>query len=111
MENTLILLQKIYDTFAYLYQTLQLYPKSEKYALAAETKKSCIHVLELAIRANKKYYKKTTLQDADVELELLRYYIRLGYELQLMSPKRYEQLSLKMAEVGRLLGGMIKQAK
>ena len=55
MENTLILLQKVYDTFAYLYQTLQLYPKSEKYALAAETKKSCIHVLELVAQQQKDF--------------------------------------------------------
>ena len=108
MENTSILCLKIYNLFSYLYQTIQLYPKSEKYALGADTKHSCIKLLELAIRADKKYYKKTTLQDADVELDILRHYIRLGKELKYMSIKRYGQLSKDIAEIGRILGGLMK---
>lgn len=65
-------------------------------------------MLERIIEANKKYYKKTTLQELDVEVEKLKAYVRLSYNLGFLPPKKYEQWSGLVVEIGRMVGGWIK---
>jgi hypothetical protein len=103
--------QKIEDMLAYAYQALAQFPKSEKHALAAEIKLSMRRLLELTIRCNKKYFKKTTLQDLDVELDILRSYVRLAFNLHFLPPKKYEVWLKLNDEIGRMIGGWIRSQK
>ena len=59
----------------------------------------------------KKYYKKTTLQELDVEIMKLKAYLRLSYNLKFLPPKKYEIWSAKSVELGRMVGGWIKSSK
>ena len=59
-------LQKIEDMMEYAYPVLQQFPKSEKFAMAADMKLVMDVMLEKAVEAQKKYFKKTTLQELDV---------------------------------------------
>ena len=106
--DELKILQKTYDMLQYLYQTTQQYPKSEKFVLAADTKNAAHELLRLLITANKRYHKKTTMQDADIQLDVLRHLIRLGKDLQYMPMKRFEVLSGMTTEIGKMLGGWMK---
>lgn len=94
-----------------IYDAIVQYPKSEKFALGADTKNSFMHFYRLIIAASKKYYKKTTLHDADVELFVLKHFIRMGFERHYMSIKRYERLCAYIEEIGKMLGGWIKAAE
>lgn len=96
---------------AYAYQALNQYPKYEKHSLVAETKSSMLHLLKLTITCNKKYYKKTTLQELDIELDILRSYVRLGFNLHYLPPKKYENWARMNDEIGRMIGGWIKSQK
>lgn len=102
------ILQKTYDLSLYLYQCLQQYPKSEKYALAADTKTAAYELLRLLITANKRYHKKTIMQDADIQLGILRHLIRLGKDLGFLPIKRFEVISGMTTEIGKMLGGWMK---
>lgn len=102
------ILQKTYDMYLYLYQALKQYPKSEKYSIVTETKQSAHELLKLLITSHKKYHKRTTLQETDVQLDILRHYIRLGYDLGYLPMKKYEVLSGYTTEIGKMLGGWIK---
>jgi four helix bundle protein len=93
----------------YAYPALAQFPKSEKFALVVDIKHCIDIVMERAIEASKKYYKKTTLQEMDVELVKLRHYIRLSFELGFLPPKKYEVWSEMVKEIGAMLGGWIKQ--
>lgn len=96
---------------AYGYPALAQFPKSEKFALVVDIKR-CMHtIMERVIEASKKYYKKTTLQDLDVELTKLKAYLRLAHDLKFLSTKKYEIWSEKVIEIGRMLGGWIKAIK
>ncbi len=90
-----------------IFDAITQYPKSEKYSLGTDTKNSALAFYRLIITAAKKYYKKTTLKDADVELCTLKYFIRRGHNHRFMSTKRYERISRAIEEVGRMLGGWI----
>lgn len=95
----------------YGYKALAQFPKSEKFALAADMK-HCMHlILERTIEANKKYYKKTTLQELDVEVAKLKAYLRMSKELGFLPTKKYEIWAGMAVEIGRMLGGWIKSTK
>lgn len=106
-----MILQKIYDMTKYGYQALQQFPKSEKFALASDIKR-CMHlILERTIEANKKYYKKTTLQELDVEIAKLKAYLRLSHELGFLPLRKYEVWSKLVVEIGKMLGGWMKSVQ
>lgn len=102
------ILQKTFDMMNYAYPALAQYPKGEKFALVVDIKRYMDVMLERIIEANKKYYKKTTLQELDVEVEKLKAYVRLSYNLGFLPPKKYEQWSGLVVEIGRMVGGWIK---
>lgn len=94
-------------------QALMHFPRSERYALAADIKKSMYALLRLCVAANKRYFKKTTLQEIDVELETLRTLLRLSADPQTryLPLRKYEHWSKLLGEIGCLLGGWIKSQK
>ncbi len=107
----LILYQKVYDMIQYGYTALKQFPKNEKFAMGADIKK-CMHIiLEKVIEAQKKYYKKTTLQELDVNITKLKVYLRLSNDLGFLPHKQYEVWSKQVVEIGKMTGGWIKSAK
>lgn len=100
--------QKAFEMMEYAYGALAQFPKSEKFALVVDIKRCMNLILERIIEANKKYYKKNTLQELDVEIMKLKAYIRLSYKLGFLPIKKYELWSEKVAEIGRMVGGWIK---
>ena len=108
VAEDLKILQKIFDMMEYGYGAMAQFPKSEKFALVTDIKHSMDRLLERCIEAKKKYYKKTTLQDMDVELMKLRAYVRLSFNLKFLPMKKYEVWSEKLVEIGKMLGGWIK---
>ena len=102
------ILQKAFDMIEFGYQAITQFPKSEKYALGADIKR-CMHsFLELVIEAQKKYHKKTTLQNLDITLAKLRALVRLAFNLKFLATKRYETWSAMNVELGKMVGGWIK---
>ena len=87
MAEDLMILQKIFDMMEYAYGALAQFPKSEKFALVTDIKHSMDILLSRCIEAQKRYYKKTTLQDMDVEVMKLRAYIRLSFQLGFLPVK------------------------
>ena len=110
MED-LQILQKTYDMILYSQNALQQFPKHEKHVLATEIRQTMNNLLTLIITANKKYYKKTTLQEIDVELEKLRFFVRLSKDMKYIDIKKYEVWSRLLTEIGRMLGGWMKTFK
>ena len=91
-----------------VHDAITQYPKAEKFSLGQETKNSMLTFYKLIVTAAKKYHKKTTLRDADVELFTLKNFIRMGHSRRYINTKRYERLSRAIEELGRMLGGWIK---
>lgn len=110
-RDPLLILGKIEDMMLYAYPVLNAYPKYERFVLAADIKRCMDQVMERTIEANKKYYKKTTLQELDVEIDKLRKYVRLSYRLKYIDFKKYKQWSEKVNEIGRMLGGWMASVK
>jgi hypothetical protein len=102
--------QKAEDMIAYAYIVLHQFPKTERHVLNQEVRQTMWRLLHLIVLCNKRYYKKTTMQDLDAELDLLRSQVRIAQTLKYLSFKSYETWSRKIDEIGRMVGGWIKSS-
>lgn len=71
-EPYAMLLAKIEEIEGYSHTVLQQFPKAERHLLCAEIRASLNTIQRLSVVAWKRYHKKTTLHDLDVEVEVLR---------------------------------------
>lgn len=62
----------------------------------------------LVSRCKKRYFKKTTLEDMDVELDVLRELVAESYESAYINVHKYEVWSRLLNEIGKMVGGWIK---
>lgn len=92
----------------YGHTALARFPKMERHVLCAEIRRTMWDLLRLAVACNKRHYKKTTLQDLDAALDLLRCQVRLSMRLGYLDMRRYEHWSRLLDEIGRMIGGWIK---
>lgn len=116
--TSFILKEKIADMMKYGKQAVANFPRRERQT-ADEIRRSMLTMYRLSIMVEKKYYKKTTLQELDIELDVLRHLVRLAqdrdyYGRNVAPPlpfKKYEYWSGMLSEIGRIVGGYMKYAK
>ena len=102
------LLQKVQDMMVYGYPMLNQFPKAEKFSLAQDIRHCMNNILELTITEDKRYTKKTTLENLDIENEKLKIFIRISFELKYLSKHTYGVWEEKIVEIGKMIGGLIK---
>lgn len=109
---------RVRDLIAYANPILSSFPKSEKYVLAQNVRQCMQQMLRYCVEIEKKYYKKTTVDNLDLELEVLRNYIRLAADKNsfhgknpCISLRQYEHLAKRLDEIGRMIGGYKKTLK
>lgn len=100
--------QKCEDLIIYGYVAIRQFPKSERHVLAQELRLTMWGILRLVIITNRRYHKKTTMQDLDAELDLLRSQVRIAMELKYLPFQKYEVWSRLIDEIGRMVGGWFK---
>ena len=76
----LILQDKLRQLAAYERAVLLQFPRSERHSICQDIRMTTRNIQRLISRCKKRYYKKTTLEDIDVELDLLRELIAESYE-------------------------------
>ena len=139
-ETPFILKEKIGDMMKYGKKAVAYFPRRERQTADA-IRESMLTMYRLAIVVEKKYYKKTTLQDLDVELDVLRDLIRLAHDKDYydkeitqrdakgqpiqnedgsakvirmqppLSMQKYETWSRMLTEIGRIIGGYMNYVK
>lgn len=110
--------EKIYEMIRYGAPALLQFPKTERYELAGRIRTSIYKLLEYAVRVERRYYKKTTIEEMDIELDVLRHLIRLAADRKLypnsapcLPFKRYEHWAKLLDEIGRMIGGYQKAVR
>ena len=107
-EDEFKTLEKLTDMIEYAYPILRQFPKEEKFVFAADIKHIMLEALRLCVKVGKKKSRKTALYDLDVEIATLKRYIRIAYNLKFLSMHHYEVWGKKLAEIGKMIGGMIR---
>jgi hypothetical protein len=102
-------IQKMYDLIKWLIPQIAKLPRSHKFTLGDRITNLALDTLDLLVQAVYTRRKLELLKQANLNLERLRYMIRLCYDLKLFSLKGYEYVSREINEVGKQVGGWIKQ--
>ena len=113
-DSRLIIYEKIDELLFYSKNLLNKYPKSERFDLCTDIKKSCYEMLRLTMYAWKTKEKNKQLEyleDCDIELAVLKNLVRVSYKLQYINDKNYMTWSEKLSEIGKMLGGWINFVK
>lgn len=108
-QTNLHLLTKLEVLERYTRIALMQFPKYEKFLLSGEIRQELLDIKRLIIRAAKKYAKKTTLTDLDIEIEVLRSDIRVAYRLGYIDEHKLGVWMEQVDEIGRMVGGWIRK--
>ncbi|MCU8190151.1 diversity-generating retroelement protein Avd [Vibrio vulnificus] len=109
--TALVIEEKCREMLMYGYQALKQFPKHEKHVLGAEIRLSMLQLQRLIVTAFKRYHKKTTLTDLDIELAILKRRVRLAKDLRYLDLKKYQIWIGQLVEIGKMIGGWIKSIK
>lgn len=110
-KNPLILQTKFEEIQHYTHEALMQFPKKERFLLCAEIKTAVDVTMHNIIRMKLKYYKKTTLQDIDVEIDYLRTLVREANSFGYISHGKLGEWVGHLDEAGRILGGLVRLYK
>lgn len=101
-------IQQMYDMVIWLMERVEKFPRNSRFVLGDHIETSALLILRLLIKANFTKERRAILQEANLELDQLRYLVRIGKDRQFLSLKQYAFASEKLTEVGRQIGGWAK---
>ncbi|NIA29938.1 MAG: diversity-generating retroelement protein Avd [Actinobacteria bacterium] len=104
----MLILKKAYDFCKWLLHHTGKFPKSYRFSVAVRIENAMLDFIESITVANKRRDKMPLLKRADEALARLRLVFRLSYEMQFINLKSYEHGGRQIAELGRMLGGWLK---
>ena len=103
------IISKFYDFLLYLIPQVSKFPRTDRYLVGERLENLCFDIMELLLEAVYSREKTACLQKVNLRLEQARYYVRLCKDLKLMDLQGNQDLSKMINEVGKQLGGWIKQ--
>lgn len=109
----MVIFTRMYDLLDWLLPHCERFPKAQRFAITQRLQDAALDACEALYDANarKGAARLVQLQAADAHLNKLRLYLRLTHAWHWLSSGQYAHVSAMVAEVGRLLGGWIKQTR
>lgn len=95
---------RTYDLLQWLLPHTSGWPRRYRFTLTQELVRAALRFQERILEATLTDETAKRLEQADVELQKVRLYLRLGYDLQLLSPGQYAHTAELIGHIGRLLG-------
>jgi hypothetical protein len=101
---------RTYDFVCWLIPRTMEFPRSQRFVLTKRLQDAALdfqeHILEAGLgQAGKRVQR---LQEADITLGKVRFYLRLAQDMKWLRPGQYAHAAQMVAELGRLLGGWRK---
>lgn len=109
-DTEMQLINKFYDLVIWTSNHVAKFPRPHKFTLGDRMQSRLYEVLETLIAAKYRRERLPLLQDANLQLEMLRFQFRIAKDLRCLSVESYGYAARTMNEIGRLLGGWIKTA-
>jgi hypothetical protein len=105
------LFAKTFDLLVCLLTASDKFPRGYRLVMGRRLQEIGLGYLDLLLRARKCLTEErpALLRQADVDLDRLRYTVRLCHEIGLLSERQYLHAAGLLAETGKLLGTWIKQ--
>lgn len=104
------LFARLHDLLLWLLPLTLKFPRAHRFVLAHQMQQQAFALQSNLMHAARLKPAITWLQHADVALAQLRAQARLAHELGLITTGQYEHLARLCTEMGKLLGGWIKNS-
>lgn len=101
-------LEKCYQFLLWLIPTVDKFPRSQRFLLGDRMQTLALDLLEQLICAAYSRDKRAALDRANLDLEKLRFLLRLALDLRHTDLRRYEFAARAIDEIGRMVGGWRK---
>ncbi|HCZ14310.1 MAG TPA: diversity-generating retroelement protein Avd [Candidatus Accumulibacter sp.] len=110
-QDKLVILTRCFDLLAWLVPKSETFPRAHRHTVVQRLVDSALDFQELLFRARKATgtTRRQRLQEADARLDQLRLYLRLAHHWHWLNDGQYEHVGRLVAELGRLLGGWVRQ--
>ena len=109
--RNLPIIQKLISAYKLWQEFLPHFPKTSRYSLGSKIDSLFLEVVEAIFLAG--YSGKTEkiiyLRKVSLKLDSLKFFLQVSWEIKALDNKKYIRLSEHLNEVGRMLGGWIRQ--
>lgn len=111
MAEDLVILSRVFDLLAWLLPKAERFPRLYRMTVTQRLMDAALDLQERLFDAQSRRGARRAecLHAADAALAKLRLYLRLAHHWHWLSGGQYEHVSRMVAEIGRLLGGWLKQ--
>ena len=81
--------------------------------MGQDCEQTALQLLRLMFRANDQQGRQrlALLHEIDTELKMLKTFVRLAFDVKAVSDRQYLDLQAALQEIGKMLGGWIKQTQ
>jgi predicted metal-dependent hydrolase len=112
MGDDMVIFTRVFDLLEWLVPKGERFPRAYRHSVTARLLAAALDLPEqLYVAQSRRGQRRLqALADADASLNKLRLYLRLAHRWQWLSDGQYQHVSRMVAEIGRLLGGWIRQA-
>lgn len=93
----------------WLLQVTERFPKRVRFTFSDRINNIALDLVENLVEARYSSEKNAILRQANLRLEKLRVLLRLAYKMRYLDYKRYEYAMKSINEVGKMLGGWLRQ--
>ena len=111
MYKNLSIFEKIYEFSLWIFPRVNKFPKSQRFVLGQQIENITLEILEGVIEANQGVSKKSQLKEISLKLDVLRILMRLSKDLKFINIRQYLFASNMLNEIGKMLGGWIKNSR
>lgn len=112
-EFDIPIFKKVYELYKTVHQYRTSVPKQDRHTIWQRCENTVLEILEgilLASQLSKKE-KLPALEKTSLKVNLFRVVVRLAHDTKAIDSSKHVQLQEMTDEVGRMLGGWIKQTK
>lgn len=108
--NSVPAFKKSYDFYQHLYINLRQIPKRDRFTWGERCELLALDLLRCVSQAEfaTKFDKQSLLSQASKTIDMIKIYLRLGFDLKILDQKKYIARELEIVEIGKMIGGWKK---
>jgi 23S rRNA-intervening sequence protein len=107
-DQELIVITKTHDLILWSCNHTSKFPRNHRFVLGERIERNLYGLLETLIAAKYTKNRQRLLEEANLNLEVLRFQMRLAKALQYLKVESYAFAPKAIDEIGRLIGGWLR---
>ena len=109
--DEMVIFVRAFDFISWLIPRTMQFPRSQRFVVTKRLQDAALDFHERLVEVNncRGGERLERLRQAEAALDKVRHYLRLSVRWEWLTKGQYEHVSQMVAELGRLLGGWIRQ--